>query len=155
MAGAQPLDVARGRSYVRVMAIAARSHDSPRLIEKIRVALENRDLDGLAELYTEDAVLEEVSALHPPAHPAVVRGRDAIRTRLREESERDPVSGWERHVSSSRVLDGFETSDALAFTIVREFLAGDRVLAQHVARKRDGRIEHDRVLTAWDEAEPG
>jgi ketosteroid isomerase-like protein len=137
------------------MATAHRAPDSPRLIDQIRSALENRDMDGLAQLYAEDAILEEVSATHPPAHPVVLRGREAIRARLHEESERDPVSGWERHLSSSRVVDGFETTDALAFTVLREFLAGDKVLQQHMARKKDGRIEHDRILTAWDEAEPG
>jgi ketosteroid isomerase-like protein len=137
------------------MATAPSASESTRLIQQIRAVLESRDMDGLAELYTEDAILEEVSALHPPAHPNIARGREAIRTRLHEDNERDPVSGWERHLASLRVLDAFETSDALAFTLVREFLAGDKVIEQHLARKRDGCIHHDRILTAWDEAEPG
>ena len=43
-----------------------------------------------------------------------------------------------------------ETEDALAFTEVRTYAAGDKVMAQHIARKRGGLIERDRVLVAWD-----
>jgi ketosteroid isomerase-like protein len=120
------------------------------LLHQIRRALEDRDLDALAGLYAEDATLEEVSSLSPPSHPAVLRGRDAILTRLREEILRDPVSGWARQLQSCALLDGVETDDAVAFTEVRTYVAGDKVLAQHLAHKRGGRIERDRVVIAWD-----
>lgn len=129
--------------------------ENEQLIDDIRRALESRDFEALANLYTEDAILEEVSTLHPPAHPTVVRGRKAILERLRADILRDPVSGWERRLTSARIIDQFETDDALAFTELREFFAGDKVVAQHLAHKKNGRIEHDRVLVAWDEAEPG
>lgn len=129
--------------------------ENEHLIEDIRRALEARDFEALANLYTEDAILEEVSTIHPPAHPTVVRGRKAILERLRADLLRDPVSGWERRLTSARVIDQFETEDAIAFTELREFFAGDKVVAQHLAHKKNGRIEHDRVLVAWDEAEPG
>lgn len=129
--------------------------ENKHLIDDIRHALESRDVDALANLYTEDAILEEVSTIHPPAHPTVVRGRKAIRERLCADILRDPVSGWERRLTSARIIDQFETDDAIAFTELREFFAGDKVVAQHLAHKKNGRIEHDRILVAWDEAEPG
>jgi hypothetical protein len=124
----------------------------PALLVEIRRALENKDIEALANLYNDDAVLEEVSALDPPSHPAVVKGREAILKRLKKDLMRDPISGWERHVKSSQIIDQVETDDALAFTEVRTFEAGDQMVAQHIIHKKDGRIEHDRVLVAWDAA---
>lgn len=120
------------------------------LIERIRRAVESQDVDALAELYADDAVLEEVSSLSPPAHPRIVHGREAIAKRFREELLHDPVSGWSRTLQSSAILDGIETEDAVAFTEVRTYEAGDKVVAQHLAHKRGGRIAHDRVVVAWD-----
>src|SRR5262245_42657202 len=48
------------------------------IIEQIRHALESGDLEAIAGLYAEDATLEELSSLSPPAHPTIVRGREAI-----------------------------------------------------------------------------
>lgn len=120
------------------------------LLPEVRAALEKRDFDALAALFAEDAVLEEVSALNPPAHPAGARGREAILKHLRDEVTRDPVSGWQRSVTGTAVVEGLETDDALAFAEVRTYEAGDQAVAQHIMRKRNGRIEHDRVMVAWD-----
>jgi len=120
------------------------------LIEEIRRTLEDNDLDAFAGLYAEDATLEEVSSLSPPAHPTVVHGREAILQRLRDEILRDPVSGWARQIESTQVIDEVETDEAVAFTEVRTYAAGDKVLAQHLAHKQDGRIAHDRLVVAWD-----
>jgi ketosteroid isomerase-like protein len=120
------------------------------LVNQIRRALENKDLEALADLYAEDAVVEEVSSLSPPAHPNVLRGREAILQRFRDEILRDPVSGWERQVKHAAVVDEIETRDAIAFTEVRTYEAGDQVIAQHLAHKRHGRIERDRIVVAWD-----
>ena len=127
-------------------------HDArePALLDRIRRALLDKDLEALSELYAEDAVLEEVSSLSPPSHPAVARGREAILGRLREEILRDPVSGWSRQLQSCALVDGIETDEALAFTEVRTYAAGDKVLAQHLAHKRGGRIERDHIVIAWD-----
>ena len=122
----------------------------PALLDRIRRSLQDKDLEALSELYAEDAVLEEVSSLSPPSHPAVARGREAILGRLREEILRDPVSGWSRQLESCDLIDGVETDDALAFTEVRTYAAGDKVLAQHLAHKHGGRIERDRMVIAWD-----
>jgi uncharacterized protein (TIGR02246 family) len=120
------------------------------MMDQLQRALANQDFDALASLYAEDATLEEVSSLRPPAHPLVVQGRDAIREHLREEILRDPLSGWRRQVQQIAVVDGLETEDAIAFTEERVYAAGDKAIAQHVARKRGGRILHDRVVVAWD-----
>ena len=122
----------------------------PELIDSIRRALESKDLEAFTSLYAEDAVLEEVSSINPPAHPHVSRGRDKILKRLRDELFRDPVSGWSRHIKSGAVIDAIETDKAVAFTEVRTYEAGDKVMVQHLAHKRNGKIEHDRVVIAWD-----
>jgi hypothetical protein len=123
---------------------------TPSLLDRIQHALEHKDLDALAGLYTEDATLEEVSSLSPPSRPAVLHGRDAILARLRREILQDPVAGWSRQLESATLLDGLETADAIAFTELRTYAAGDRALAQHVAHKYAGRIVRDRVVCAWD-----
>ncbi len=122
----------------------------PALLDRIRCALDDQDLDALAALYTEDATLEEVSSLSPPSHPTVTQGRDAILQRLRRDMLHDPVSGWSRHLQSATLLDGVETEDALAFTELRTYAAGDKALAQHIAHKHGGRIDRDRIVIAWD-----
>jgi len=129
-----------------------RSHEpaTRTLIDEIRRALTDNDLEAFAGLYAEDATLEEVSSLSPPAHPTVVHGREAILQRLRDEILRDPVSGWARQIESTKVIDELETDDAVAFTEVRTYAAGDKVLAQHLAHKQNGRIAHDRLVIAWD-----
>jgi ketosteroid isomerase-like protein len=120
------------------------------LIEEIRRALRDNDLEALANLYAEDATLEEVSSLSPPAHPTVVHGREAILQRLKDEILRDPVSGWSRQIERTDVIDEMETDEAVAFTEVRIYAAGDKVLAQHLAHKKNGRITRDRLVVAWD-----
>lgn len=122
----------------------------PALLDRLRRVLEARDLDAYADLYAEDATLEETSSLSPPSHPLVVRGRAAILARLKDEILRDPVSGWARQLERSEVLDGFETEDALAFTEERTYAAGDKVIAQHIAHKHGGRIDRDRMVIVWD-----
>jgi len=120
------------------------------LVDRIRRALQSKDIDALAGLYADSAVLEEVSSLNPPAHPLVLEGREAILERFRNEILRDPVSGWARQLKAVEIVDAIETDDALAFTEVRTYEAGDQAIAQHLARKRQGRIERDRVVVAWD-----
>lgn len=122
----------------------------PALLDRIRSAFDDADFEAIADLYAEDAMLEEISSLSPPSHPTVVRGRDAVVGRLRNEMLRDPVSGWARQLEKIALLDGFETDDSIAFTELRTYAAGDKVLAQHVAHKHGGRIDRDRMVIAWD-----
>lgn len=125
-------------------------HDEPSLIDEIRKALESGDFEAYANLYAEDAILEEVSSSSPPAHPAIARGRGAILKRMQDEILRDPLSGWARQIQSSTILDAIETVDAIAFTEMRTYVAGDKVIAQHLAHKRGGKIDRDRLVVAWD-----
>ncbi|AUX30096.1 MULTISPECIES: hypothetical protein [Sorangium] len=120
------------------------------LLAEITRALKGKDIEALSRIYADDAVIEEVSSRHPPAHPNVTTGRPAILERLQEDLFRDPVSDWARELDATEILDGIETDDGLAFTEVRVYAAGDRVVAQHLARKRNGLIGHDRVVVAWD-----
>jgi hypothetical protein len=62
----------------------------------------------------------------------------------------DPVGGWHREVASTSIIDEMETEEAIAFTEVRTYKAGDKVITQHIAHKREGRIQHDRLVVARD-----
>ncbi len=131
--------------------VASKDDGSSHLLsDELRRVLEKKDIEALADLYGERAVLEELSSLSPPSHPMVVEGREAIRDRLRQEMLHDPVSGWTRQLESAEIVDLIETDDAIAFTEVRTYAAGDKVIAQHLAHKREGRIHHDRVIVAFD-----
>lgn len=131
-------------------SIRRRSEHQEPIMPLVRRALESKDVEALANLYAEDAVLEEISNLNPPAHPIVVQGREAIMNRLKEEFTIDPVGGWHREVQSTAIIDEVETEDAVAFTEVRTYGAGDKVVTQHIAHKRNGQIERDRLVVARD-----
>jgi hypothetical protein len=120
------------------------------MMDQLQRALATQDFDAFASLYAEDATLEEVSSINPPAHPLVVKGREAIRQHLHEQILRDPLSGWRRQIQQATVVDGLETEDAIAFTEERVYVAGDKAIAQHVAHKRGGCIVHDRLVLVWD-----
>jgi ketosteroid isomerase-like protein len=132
-------------------AIRRRDTDARPLVEEIKRALEARDLTAFAELLAEDAVLEEISSLSPPTHPAVFRGKERILARLEQETLRDPVGGWSREVKRTEVIDAMETDDKVAFTEIRTYAAGDKVVAQHLAHKKNGRLVSDRMVVAWDQ----
>lgn len=117
---------------------------------RIHRALEQRDAEALAQVYAEDAVIEEVSGLHPPAHPLLVQGRAAILERFRGDFSIDAIGGWHRSIQSLAIVDEIETAEALAFTEVCTYVAGDKVITQHIARKARGTITHDRLVVARD-----
>lgn len=131
-------------------SIRRHHEDTPFLMDRIRRALENRDAEALADMYADDAVIEEVSSLHPPAHPVIVRGHKAILERLRGDFSIDAVGGWHRRIDNLTILDEVETAEAIAFTEVRTYAAGDKVITQHMAHKINGRITHDRLVIARD-----
>ena len=49
-----------------------------------------------------------------------------------------------------KIIDEVETEEAIAFTEVRTYAAGDKVVTQHMAHKVNGRITHDRLVIARD-----
>lgn len=150
--GTRPIDKAKDRRKKSCMESSIRRHveDPPFIMERIRRALENRDAEALADLYADDGVIEEVSSLHPPAHPVIVRGHKAILERLRGDFSVDAIGGWHRRIESMSIIDEVETNEAVAFTEVRTYAAGDRVITQHIAHKEHGRIAHDRLVIARD-----
>lgn len=150
--GRIPIDKSTSWHKKSRMESSIRRHleDPPFIMERIRRALENRDPEALAEVYADDAVIEEVSSLHPPAHPVIVRGHKAILERLRGDFSVDAVGGWHRRIENMSIIDEVETSDAIAFTEVRTYAAGDKVVTQHMAHKVNGRIAHDRLVIARD-----
>lgn len=154
MAGSR-VDTSAGASHKAAMDISkpvrtGAPEQGSSLIDPIRRALESKDIEAFAGLYAEGAVFEEMSSLNPPAHPLVREGREAILEHFQNTILRDPISGWARHLQSAEIVDAIETDEALAFTEVRTYAAGDKVVAQHLAHKRQGRIERDRVVVAWD-----
>jgi hypothetical protein len=148
----RPMDKFSGRRKKSSMESSIRRlpEDPPFVMERIRNALESRDPEALAKVYAEDAIIEEVSALHPPAHPVVVQGHEAILERLRGDFSIDAVGGWHRSIENMQIIDEVETPEAIAFTEVRTYAAGDKVITQHMAHKVNGRITHDRLVIARD-----
>lgn len=138
------------RDFGMESSIRRHLEDPPFVMERIRRALENRDAEALVDVYADDAVIEEVSSLHPPAHPVIVRGRKAILERLRGDFSIDAVGGWHRRIDSLAIIDEVETAEAIAFTEVRTYAAGDKVITQHMAHKVGGKIAHDRLVVARD-----
>jgi hypothetical protein len=127
-----------------------RGQDQGPILDQLRQALESRNVEALANLYSEDAVLEEVSALNPPAHPLVVKGREAILKRLQETFTVDAVGGWHRDLKETVIIDAIETDDAIAFTEVHTYEAGDKVFMQYIGHKRGGLVERARLVVARD-----
>ncbi|HRI67987.1 MAG TPA: hypothetical protein PK156_27310 [Polyangium sp.] len=131
-------------------SIRRQQEEAPFVMERIRWALENRDAEALANVYAEDAVIEEISSLHPPAHPVIVRGRKALLERFKGDFSVDAVGGWHRRIDNLAIVDAVETTESIAFTEVRTYAAGDKVITQHMAHKVGGRITHDRLVIARD-----
>ena len=131
-------------------SIRRQQEDAPFVMERIRWALENRDAEALADIYADDAVIEEISSLHPPAHPVLVRGRKALLERFKKDFSVDAVGGWHRSIDNLAIVDAVETAESIAFTEVRTYAAGDKVITQHMAHKVGGQITHDRLVIARD-----
>ncbi|MFI5894063.1 nuclear transport factor 2 family protein [Actinoplanes sp. NPDC051513] len=104
-------------------------------------AIETRDADGVLAWYADDATLTVVDHDHPPATPLVLSGTEAIGAYYRD------VCG--RNINHE-VRDMVSTADALAYTQHCRYPDGTAVVCASVATTRDGRINNQTAVQAWD-----
>ena len=110
-------------------------------ISRLIAAIETRDADGVLEWYAPDAVLTVIDRDHPPTSPAVYRGPDEIGAYYRD------VCG--RNIEHE-VRDAVATGSGFGFAQHCRYPDGVRVVCATVASLRDGRIERQTAVQAWD-----
>jgi ketosteroid isomerase-like protein len=108
----------------------------------IREAIEARDGRRLAGLYADQAELMVIDRNNPPSRPRRVKGRAAIGTFWD-----DICSRAMTHTVDATLEEG----DRIAFTQACAYPDGARVYCMAVLELRDGRIERQTVVQAWDE----
>jgi hypothetical protein len=107
----------------------------------IKNALETNNIDELMRYYTEDAKMTIIDQNHPPSKPLELSGRDAIRSFMSDIESRHIT-----HKVEAEVYD----DNHLAFTETCEYPNGEKVAVSSMCELRDGRIENERVIQAWD-----
>ncbi|HEX2864629.1 MAG TPA: nuclear transport factor 2 family protein, partial [Deinococcales bacterium] len=111
-------------------------------VEAFRQAIESRDVQALVGLYADDAVFQMIDRRNPPSRPGELRGKAAIRAMYED------VCG---RAMTHRVEDTLQDGDKLAYTETCEYPDGTRVFVAGIANLKDGRIERQVNLQAWDE----
>jgi ketosteroid isomerase-like protein len=107
----------------------------------LRAAIEGRDAAALADLYTDDCVVEIADQTNTPSNPKRVVGKAALRAVLDDVYGRDMT----HEVGAVAVA-----SDAIGYTIRCEYADGTKVLCAGVAELRDGKIARETGVQAWD-----
>jgi len=110
-------------------------------VAALRAAIEGRDAAALADLYTDDCVVEIADQRNTPSNPTRVEGKQALRALL------DDVYGRDMSHRLGTVAAGTE---AIGYTIHCEYPDGLKVLCAGVAELRDGRIARETGVQAWD-----
>src|SRR3954469_4063899 len=110
-------------------------------VAALRAAIEGRDSAALAELYTDDCVVEIADQTNTPSSPARVEGKAALRAVFDDVYGRDMT----HKVGAIAV-----SSDAVGYTIRCQYPDGTKVLCAGVAELRDGRIARETGVQAWD-----
>ena len=110
-------------------------------VAALRAAIEGQDPAALADLYTDDCVVEIADQAHTPSNPARVEGRAALRAVF------DDVYGRDLTHKVGTVAVG---ADAIGYTIHCEYPDGTKVLCAAVAELRDGKIARETGVQAWD-----
>lgn len=106
-----------------------------------RDATERRDADAVLQLFTDDAVLVEYDKEHPPSSPEELQGKARIEELLRDVDGRDMT-----HKVEGQVIG----EDRFSFIERCENPDGNRVVASGLCELRDGQIQRETVLQAWD-----
>ena len=108
----------------------------------LKQAIEARDGAVLAGFYADDAFLRLIDRNNPPGQPRDIRGRAAIATY------------WD-DICSRAITHKVETSLAegqrVAFTQDCAYPDGTRVFCMAVLDLKDGLIDRQTVVQAWDE----
>jgi len=107
----------------------------------LRAAIEGRDPAALAELYTDDCVVEIADRANTPSRPKRVEGKAALRAVFDDLYSRD---------MTHRVGTVAVSADAVGYTVHCRYSGGTRVLCCGVAELRDGRIARETGVQAWD-----
>jgi ketosteroid isomerase-like protein len=107
----------------------------------LRTAIENRDAAAIADLYTDDCVVEIADAQNPPSAPRRIEGKAALSAVLEDVYGRD---------MSHEVGPIAVGADAVGYTIHCSYRDGKKVLCAGVAQLRDGRIARETGVQAWD-----
>jgi ketosteroid isomerase-like protein len=111
-------------------------------IHDLRERIASGDVDAFGEMLAEDVVWRVIDQRTPPAAPAVVHGRQAVLSALRDIVSRGIVT---------HVTDGFTVGDRGALELTCTYPAGGHVVEHALVEIRDGRIAHWSGVQAWDE----
>jgi ketosteroid isomerase-like protein len=111
-------------------------------LDAVRRAQEEHNLDLMADLYAEDAVLRRIDRNSPPSSPTELRGKEQIAEYWREIFS---------HNMTHRIEDVAAGEDRVAFTVTCEYADGTKVLAAENLEVRDGKIVREVSVQAWDE----
>jgi ketosteroid isomerase-like protein len=117
------------------------SATAQRTFEAYRDATELRDADAVLRLFADDAVLVEYDTEHPPSRPEERRGKGKIEEMLRDIYGRDMT-----HKVEGQVIG----EDRFSFIERCEYPDGNRVIASGVCELREGQIQRETMLQAWD-----
>ena len=107
----------------------------------LRAAIEGRDPAALADLYTDDCVVEIADQTNTPSKPARVEGKAALRAVF------DDVYGRDMTHRVGTVAVG---PDAIRYTVHCEYPDGTKVLCAGISELRDGKIARETGVQAWE-----
>lgn len=107
----------------------------------LRAAIEGHNPAALADLYTDDCVVEISDQTNTPSNPSRIEGKAALRAVF------DDVYGRDMSHRLGTVAAG---PDAIGYTIHCEYADGTKVLCAGVAELRDGKIARETGVQAWD-----
>ena len=109
-------------------------------VEALRTASE--PIEALAAVLADDVEWIEIDQRSQPRAPAVLRGRQAVLTMLREVESRG---------IDSRVTDGFASGERAALTVTCTYPGGGLVVSNALVEVRDGNITRWYGVQAWDD----
>jgi ketosteroid isomerase-like protein len=110
-------------------------------VAALRAAIEGRDAAALADLYTDDCVVEISDQTSTPSNPTRIEGKAALRAVFDDVYARDMT-----HKVGAVALG----ADAVGYTIRCAYPDGTQVQCAGVAELRDGRIARETGVQAWD-----
>jgi hypothetical protein len=117
------------------------SSTAQRTFEVYRDATERRDADVVLQLFADGAVLVEYDKEHPPSRPEELPGKGKIEEMLRDIYGRD---------MNHKVEDQVIGEDRFSFIERCEYPDGNRVVASGLCELREGQIQRETMLQAWD-----
>jgi len=105
-------------------------------------AIEHCDVDGMLNLYADNAQMRVIDRNHPPSQPLELQGKQAIASYLRDVYGRD---------MTHRVLDQVVGRDNLSFSEDCQYPDGTKVFGNITLELEGGMIVRETEVQAWDE----